>query len=55
MYTPKIKEVYIHKLYQLKQVRKRPMTKLVNEAVREYLQKHQPIISKEEPYAAEQR
>lgn len=55
MYTPKIKEEYIYKLYQLKQVRKKPMTKLVNEAVRDYLHKNKSFINKEESYAAEQR
>lgn len=37
MYSPKIKPELVMELYRLKQVIKRPMTKLVNEAVTEYL------------------
>lgn len=37
MYSPKIKEELIRELYKLKQQNKKPMTKLVNEAVTEYL------------------
>ena len=37
MYSPKIKVDLVRQLYQLKQQTKRPMTKLVNEAVVEYL------------------
>ncbi|MFZ1289554.1 MAG: hypothetical protein WAR79_05670 [Melioribacteraceae bacterium] len=37
MYTPALSEVLIRKLYQLKQVEKRPMTVLINEAVEQYL------------------
>ena len=37
MYSPKIKEDHVRKLYQLKQVEKRPMTKLVSEAIEQYL------------------
>jgi hypothetical protein len=38
-YSPKIKGDLIRRLYQLKQKEKRPMTRLVNEAVIEYLEK----------------
>ncbi|MBK8946629.1 MAG: hypothetical protein IPM32_15345 [Ignavibacteriae bacterium] len=37
MYTPALSEELIRKLYQLKQVEKRPMTVLINEAVEMYL------------------
>ena len=37
MYQPEVKEELIRKLYQLKLVEKRPMTKLINEAVEQYL------------------
>ncbi|MFZ1290200.1 MAG: hypothetical protein WAR79_08915 [Melioribacteraceae bacterium] len=37
MYTPSLSEELIRKLYQLKQVEKRPMTVLINEAVEQYL------------------
>jgi len=37
MYSPKVKEELVRKLYQLKQVNKKPMTSMVNEAVTEYL------------------
>jgi len=39
MYSPKIKENLVVQLYHLKQQRKIPMTKLVNEAVEEYLRR----------------
>ena len=37
MYQPEVKEELIRKLYQLKLVEKRPMTKLINEALEQYL------------------
>lgn len=37
MYSPKVKEELVRKLYQLKQLNKKPMTNMVNEAVTEYL------------------
>lgn len=37
MYSPKIKEDLIRELYRRKQIEKRPMTKLVNDAVMQYL------------------
>ena len=39
MYSPKIREELVRKLYQLKQQTNKPMTNLVNEAVIEYLDK----------------
>lgn len=39
MYSPKINEKYIPKLYQLGKRVKKPMTHLVNEAIAEYLAK----------------
>lgn len=38
MYSPKIPECYIPHLYRLGQIRCRPMTHLVAEAVRRYLE-----------------
>ena len=38
-YSPQIKGDLIKRLYQLKQQEKRPMTKLVNEAITEYLER----------------
>ena len=39
MYSPKISEKLIPEFYQLKQLTKTPMTKLVNEAIAQYLQR----------------
>ena len=39
MYSPKVKEKLVRELYQLKQLNKKPMTSMVNEAVVEYLAK----------------
>jgi predicted transcriptional regulator len=38
-YSPQIKGDLVRRLYQLKQKEKRPMTRLVNEAIIEYLEK----------------
>jgi hypothetical protein len=40
MYSPKIKPELVKKLYNLKQTKKIPMTKMVNEALKEYLIKN---------------
>ena len=37
MYSPKVDEELVRELYQLKQLNKKPMTNMVNEAVTEYL------------------
>ena len=39
LYSPRLKGDLIRRLYQLKQKEKKPMTKLVNEAVTEYLER----------------
>ncbi len=39
MYSPKIKDELVKNLYQLKMKTNTPMTKLVNEAVIEYLER----------------
>lgn len=39
MYSPKIREEFIHKLFQIKEKTGKPMTKQVNEAVKEYIAK----------------
>lgn len=44
MYSPKIDEKHIPALYELKQKTKRPMTRLVNEAIVQYLEKRAEII-----------
>jgi predicted transcriptional regulator len=38
-YSPQIKGDLVRRLYQLKQKEKRPMTRLVNEAITEYLER----------------
>ena len=42
-YSPQIKGDLIKRLYQLKQKEKRPMTRLVNEAVTEYLERKEHV------------
>ena len=44
MYSPRISEIYIPKLYQLSRLKKIPMTKLVNKIVGEYLEKNMERI-----------
>lgn len=39
MYSPKIDAELVKRLYKLKEVKKIPLTEIVNEAVREYLLK----------------
>ncbi|MCF8421219.1 MAG: hypothetical protein K9G63_20270 [Melioribacteraceae bacterium] len=39
MYSPKIKEELVREIYKLKEETRRPMTKIVNEAVEEYLRR----------------
>ena len=46
-YSPQIKSDLVRRLYQLKQKEKRPMTRLVNEAVTEYLEKKEKEDGKE--------
>ena len=46
-YSPQIKGDLIRRLYQLKQKEKRPMTRLVNEAVIKYLEKKEKEDGKE--------
>ncbi len=48
MYSPKIDEKLIPALYQLKQLTNKPMTKMVNEAVIEYLLKRKEIKNDEQ-------
>lgn len=48
MYSPKIDEKLIPALYQLKQLTNKPMTKMVNEAVIEYLLKRKIFINDEQ-------
>ena len=40
-YSPKVKEEFVRKLYLLKQQNKKPMTRMVNEAVEDYLEKNE--------------
>ncbi len=47
MYSPKIKEDLVRKLYLLKQLEKKPITVLANEAINEYLNKKPLLIRKE--------
>lgn len=39
MYSPKIKDHHVKALYRLKQVVRRPMTHLVEDAIEQYLKK----------------
>lgn len=48
MYSPKVKEELIPQLYRLKQTTKKPMTKIVNEAVIEYLEKRKEMKENEQ-------
>ena len=47
-YSPQIKGDLVRRLYQLKQKEKRPMTRLVNEAVIEYLERKEKVENGEE-------
>lgn len=40
MYSPRIKDEQLRKLYQLKQVSNKPITQMVQEAIEEYLIKY---------------
>jgi hypothetical protein len=40
-YSPKVKEEYVRKLYLLKQHNKKPMTRMVNEAIKKYLEREE--------------
>ena len=48
MYSPKIDEKLIPKLYRLKLKTKKPMTHMVNEALIEYLQKRKEFITNDQ-------
>jgi hypothetical protein len=54
MYSPTIEPLLVRKLYQLKQRRKLPITRLVKEAIEEYLLKFEknnnPLLNKENNY-----
>lgn len=47
MYSPKIKEEHVRDLYRLKQIVKRPITHLANEAIEQYLNKIQNLKQEE--------
>lgn len=47
MYSPKINESFVVLLWHLKQKTNKPITKLANEAVKEYLEKHKSLITEE--------
>ena len=47
MYSPKINDELVRSLYQLKLQTKTPMTKLVNEAVVEYLRREENGLHKD--------
>jgi len=48
MYSPKIKEKYIPVLYQLSKALDQPMTKLVNQAVKDLIAKHKGKLLSQE-------
>ena len=47
-YSPQIKGDLIKRLYQLKQKEKKPMTKMVNEAVTEYLERKENVGNRQQ-------
>ena len=47
MYSPKIREELIHRLFQIRQKTGKSMTKQVNEAIRKYVVKFEQNESKE--------
>lgn len=47
MYTPKLDENLVRELYLLKQQVRKPMTHLINIAVREYLEKQKKEVKNE--------
>lgn len=44
-YSPQIKGDLIKRLYQLKQILKKPITKLANEAITEYLERKENEVN----------
>jgi predicted transcriptional regulator len=55
MYSPKIDEALVRQLYHLKQVERRPMTLLANEAIQQYLTNKSFKIRKEAPSGTEKQ
>lgn len=47
MYSPKISEDIVRQLYQLKTILKIPITRIVNTALRDYLNQHSLIIKQQ--------
>jgi len=43
MYSPKIKPEQVKELYLLKQINKKPMTKMVRDAVTDYIKKNKEM------------
>jgi hypothetical protein len=43
MYSPKINETLVQQLYQLKLIVRKPMTQIVNIAIKEYLDKQRKV------------
>jgi len=48
MYSPKISEKHIPVLYELSQALRQPMTKLVNQAVENFLKEHKQHLNRKE-------
>ena len=48
MYSPKIKEDLVRAMYQLKLKTGKPITKQVNKAIQEYLQRFKDILNEDE-------
>ena len=55
MYSPKIKEEHVKDLYRLKQIVKRPITHLANEAIEHYLNKIQKLKQEEKEVKTNER
>lgn len=54
MYSPKIKEQHIPALYHLGKHLKKPMTRLVDEAIRQYLENHAALNTEMEALCTQQ-
>ena len=55
MYSPKIKEQHVRSLYLLKQIVKRPITHLANEAIEQYLKNISKEIIQTKEYSDERK
>ena len=52
MYSPELREDQLHKLYLLRKIIKKPMTKILRQIVDEYLEAHKEELQELETIAA---